>query len=441
MDLRIHSHMLAGQEDLSLVLLSMRSQVLSVRSLVVAGICCVGPVFAAQAQDPAATPPPAPFSSAWASNVKLLFQGEAGIVGNTSDPRTQANYGQLFTDKSNRPVLNQMLFGVARDIDPKAASGWDVGFKLQGLYGSDARITHTLGVFDQSIHDRNQLDLLEANVTVRMPIFSGGLDVKAGIYPTPLGFETIDPKNNAFYSHSYIFNYGSPFKHTGVLATAHVSPIMDLYLGIDSGTNTGIAYGAGDNNSRPGGIAGIGLNLGKLNVLALTHMGPENATRNTPFGNDAMRYFNDVVITYKATDKLSFTTELNYVREEGYRAEGYGVAQYAAYALTNHWALNARAEVWRDNNNFFVSNPVGSRDYANLQRGVFARLYTATRPTTYSAFTLGTTYKPDGLPPRLSTVMVRPEIRYDRALNDSRPFNDGHDRGVVTVSADVVLGF
>jgi hypothetical protein len=37
--------------------------------------------------------------------------------------------------------------------------------------------------------------------------------------------------------------------------------------------------------------------------------------------------------------------------------------------------------------------------------------------------------------------MLRPEIRYDRALNNSRPFNDGTDRGVVTLSADAVLGF
>ncbi|MGI4802155.1 MAG: porin [Janthinobacterium lividum] len=399
-------------------------------------------VVTTPAADAPAAPPPPVFSDAWSSSVKLLFQAEAGIVGNTSSPGSQINYGQLFTDKSNRPILNQVLFGVIREVDPKAAPGWDIGFKLQAMYGSDARITHNLGVFDQLIHDRNQLDLLEANVTVRMPVFEGGLDVKAGIYPTPLGFETIDPKGNAFYTKSYIFNYGLPFKHIGALATAHVSSVVDLYLGVDSGTNTGFAYGAGDNNNRPGGVAGIGLNLGKLTVIALSHMGPENSKRNTPFANDAMRYYNDVVVTYKPDDKLSFTTEVNYVRESGFHAEGYGIAQYVGYAFNDKWAVNARAEVFRDNNNFFVSNPVSNRDLVNAERGVFARLVTASRPTTYSEFTLGATYKPTGLlPERFSTVMLRPEIRYDRALNNSRPFNDGTDRGVVTLSADAVLGF
>lgn len=414
---------------------------MSLRPFLVAGALVASSTLPAKAQDAPAAPPPAPFSSAWSSGVKLLFQVEAGIVGNTSDPSNQTNFGQLFTDKSNRPVLNQVLFGVGREIDTKAALGWDVGFKLQGLYGSDARITHTLGVFDQMIHNRNQLDVLEANVLVRAPVFAGGLDLKAGIYPTPLGFETIDPKGNAFYTRSYIFNYGLPFKHTGVLATAHVSNTVDLYLGIDSGTNTFIAYGAGDNNNRPGGVAGVGLNLGKLSVLALTHIGPDNSKRNTPFANEALRYYNDAVITFKPNDKLSFVTELNYVRDDGFRAEAYGVAQYVSYALTSQIALNARAEVFRDNSNFFVSNPVGERDLANVQRGTFARLYTASRPTTYSAYTLGATFRPTGLPERFSTVLLRPEIRYDRTLNSSRPFNDGTDRGVVTISADAVLGF
>ncbi len=385
---------------------------------------------------------PANFSD-WASSIKLGFQADGGIVVNTSSPNSRRNFGQLFTDLSNRPVLNQLLGTISRDVDPKATS-IDVGFKLQLAYGSDSRITHTLGVFDQLIHNRNQLDVPEASISVRFPsIFANGLDVKAGIYPTPLGVELIDPKTNAFYSHSYIFNYGLPFKHTGVLATAHVSDLVDLYLGIDSGTNTAIGYGNGDNNNRPGGIAGVGLNMmdGKLVLLALTHIGPENSKRNTPFANEALRYYNDASLVYKANDKLTLTTEVNYVREDGYRAEAWGIAQYASYTLTDTLTLNGRAELYRDSSNFFVSNPVSDRDYANVQRGTFSRFITAPKPTTYSEFTLGVTYKPSGVPQQLSTLLIRPEVRYDRALNNSRAFNDGKDRGAFTLATDIVIGF
>ncbi|RYY15868.1 MAG: hypothetical protein EON55_05505, partial [Alphaproteobacteria bacterium] len=322
-----------------------------------AGLCVLGASQAAVAQTadvqpgitnqaaspPAVSNPTAPAgaatlpvtSSGWASTIKLGFQGEAGIIGNTLAPDNNRNFGMLMTDSANRPVLNQLLATISRDIDPKATEV-DIGFKLQGMYGSDARITHTLGVFDQLIHDRNQLDVVEATVSVHLPyLFAGGFDVKAGIFPSPLGIEVIDPKGNPFYTHSYIFNYGVPYKHVGALATAHVSDIVDLYGGIDTGSNTGIAYGAGDNNQRPAGIAGIGINVpgGKLTVLALTHMGPENSKLVTPFANSAMRYYNDVAVVYKATDKLTLSGELNYVRDAGFRAEGYGAAGYASYAL------------------------------------------------------------------------------------------------------------
>ena len=379
----------------------------------------------------------------WASSIKLGVQANGGIVVNTSDPRSHRNFGQLFTDNSNRPVLNQLLFSVQRDVDPKATS-IDVGFKLQLAYGSDSRITHTLGVFDQLIHDRNQIDIPEASISVRFPnIFANGLDVKAGIYPTPLGVELIDPKTNAFYSHSYIFNYGLPFKHTGVLATAHVNDMLDLYGGIDSGTNTFIGYGSGDNNNRPAGIAGFGLNLneGKVVILALTHIGPEDSKRNTPFANSALRYYNDASLVWKTTEALTLTTEVNYVREAGFRAEAFGIAQYAAYTLSDTITLNGRAEVFRDTKNFFVSNPSGSLDYANGQRGTFAQFITAPKAGTYGELTAGLTYKPAGMPATLSTLLIRPEVRYDRTLNGARAFNDGRDRGVFTLAADVVLGF
>jgi len=386
--------------------------------------------------------PPADFSE-WRSGIKLSAQLDAGIVINPQAPRNSTNFGQLFTDKANRPILNSLLLTAERAIDPKATD-YDFGFKLQGLYGSDARIVHSLGLFDHAIHDRNQIDVLEANVTAHTPwLFSGGIDFKAGIYPTPLGFEVIDPKANPFYSHSYIFNYGLPFKHFGILSTSHVTDVVDIYFGIDSGTNTTIGRG-GDNNNRPAGIAGIGLNLlgGNLTILALTHIGPEDSLNNAPsFANSAERYFNDIVLTYKYTDALSFTTELNYVKEEGFRAEGYGAAQYASYNISDTVTLNGRAEVWRDNTNFFVNNPVGSLDYVLSQRGKPSNFYVSQRPTTYSEFTVGATWKPTGLPEQISTFMVRPELRYDRALAGGSPFDDQRNRGSVTLAADVVIGF
>jgi hypothetical protein len=38
-------------------------------------------------------------------------------------------------------------------------------------------------------------------------------------------------------------------------------------------------------------------------------------------------------------------------------------------------------------------------------------------------------------------LMIRPKIRYDRSLNNTRPFHDSSDRDMLTVAVDVVVTF
>ena len=66
----------------------------------------------------------------------------------------------------------------------------------------------------------------------------------------------------------------------------------------------------------------------------------------------------DIVITYKASDKLSFTTELNLINDSNFAANAYGAAQYVSYALNDKVALNGRAEIYRDEKGFFVAAAV-----------------------------------------------------------------------------------
>ncbi len=392
-----------------------------------------------------ATPPsvpaaPAPQPAGWFSGIKFSAQGEAGIVINTGHADDGLNFGQLFTDRANQFQLNQLLLTVQRATDPKA-TGYDVGFKVQFLYGSDARYTHFLGELDRVTADRNQVDITEADLSLHLPwLTPGGIDLKAGQYPTPLGYETIDPSTNPFYSHSYIFNFGLPFKHTGVLATWHVNGTVDLWGGIDSGENT--ALGGGDNNGAASGLLGFGLNGllgGKLTVLALSHLGPENPSLTVPNADTHMRYENDVVLTYKYSDALAFTTEANYIRDDYFRADGYGVAQYLAYVLNDTMTFNARAEIYRDNKGFYVAAFPGNLDFVNSERGFPATVITAP-PTTYGEVTLGITFKPP-MPAPVANFMIRPELRYDTALNGTHPFDGGRSTGAFTIASDVILGF
>ena len=217
---------------------------------------------------PAATAPGAPAAppASFASGVKFTAHVEGGATFNAVEPDNGVNFGHLFTDKPNDGLLNSAAITLERDIDPKA-TGVDFGFKLQGYYGSDARYTHFIGEIDRDIARRNQFDVVEANITVHTPIlFKGGIDVKGGQFSTPIGQEVIDPTGNFFYSHTYIFNFGIPFKHTGILTTSHVSPILDVYAGYTTGVNTSFGHKGGYNDTQFHFLGGFGLNFSKLTV-------------------------------------------------------------------------------------------------------------------------------------------------------------------------------
>src|SRR6266508_484227 len=375
---------------------------------------------------PAATPT-APTS--WWSTFEISGHVEGGITFNPDDPAGDINFGHLFTDKANRVLLNQALVTAQRPLDPKA-TGYDFGFKFQAMYGSDARYTHFLGEFDRSISDINQFDIVEAHALFHLPwLTTGGIDVKVGQYVTLEGAEVIYAPDNLLYSHSYIFNFGIPFKHTGIMTTTHVSSEFDLYLGADTGVNT--TFGSGDNNSAGAFHGGVGLNLlgGNLTVLATTHIGPENP--NVPAvraacacdPNSALRYLNDVTITWKVNDNLTLITDLNYIRDDGFNVSGGGVAQYFAYKFNDVYKLVGRAEIWADPNAFFVNAFPGNLDFVNAELGLPATVISGGK-TTYGALTLGLNITPEvpkgGL---IKAVIFRPEIRFDTSLNNTKPFD------------------
>src|SRR4030081_408072 len=169
--------------------------------LAAAVLAMAGSAYAADLPLKAKKAPPLP---SWWDTLTITGLVEVGASGNANSPAV-TNFGQLFTDKANSAFLNQASLTVQRPLDPKA-TGYDFGFKFQAMYGSDARYTHFLGEFDQSISDRNQFDIVEAHALFHLPwLTSGGVDLKIGQYVTLEGAEVINAPDNALYTHSYIF--------------------------------------------------------------------------------------------------------------------------------------------------------------------------------------------------------------------------------------------
>lgn len=423
-------------------------------------------------------PPPHPMVGS------VMFSGwvEGGSNFNPAAPDSNVNQGQLMTERANTFRMNQTALVAEKDLDP-AATGMDWGFKVEGLYGTDARITHTFGLFDRATKAMYQWDLVELNASAHLPIIvSGGIDLKAGLYSTPIGYEVINAPGNFFYTHSYIFNYGIPLKHTGILSTTHVTSMIDLWAGVDTGVNAGLPIRPMENNGSAAGLFGIGLNnpIPNLTVLALAHYGPENAYikglnttatgRLTPDRNKYARQIYDIVTTYKVNDALTLVNELNVIKDDlspgltpghsGATAEG--AAFYGIYKFNDQLSFGARAEIFRDDQGFFVTSPSGALDFVSSERGFGTYpggtqaqtprnvLNWSAGKATYGAITLGANYVPPLPPlPLNAALTIRPEVRWDHAwglAGSNKAFNANKagtfkDNDQFLFSVDAIFGF
>jgi hypothetical protein len=420
-------------------------------SAAAAMLCAAG---AALADNAPAAAPAAPTS--WFDGIKYKAQLEVGTTLNPDQSSSGINWGHAFTDQQNRVLLNGIALTAERDPDSSSKT-IDIGFKVQASYGSDARYTQLLGQFNRSINSIDQFDLVEANITAHLPyITPGGMELKVGQYVTYLGSEVIDPSGNFFYSHSYIFNFGIPLKHTGLMTETHINPMLDLYLGVDSGVNTFLGSGGGVNDTSVHFQGGFGLNLPSLTVLAFTHIGSEEYTRGccspTPVSiHNKNKYLSDVVITYTGAKNWTMILEGNYAYDEAFKATAGGVAGYLEYAITPELTIGGRAEVFVDSNNFYVAGFPGHFDFINFEGGYGPSnaVIQDNSSYTYGEFTLGLNYKPAHLPASLAGLVIRPEFRYDTAFSGGKPFDlkwDGSDYGGTkkdqfTFGLDVVIPF
>jgi Putative beta-barrel porin-2, OmpL-like. bbp2 len=383
----------------------------------------------ASAGEPTPSPAPEP-------RCKISGWIEGGITFNPDSPQSNQNFGRLFDDRANEPLLNQVVINFERALAPQPGES-DWGFKLQFMYGSDARFIHSLGLFDRtSATSIVQPDLVEAYLNLHFPIFSeGGLDLKLGKFVTLEGAETIDPRTNFFYSHAYIFNFGIPFNHTGALATFHATKWLDVMAGLTRGVNTSID----DNNTALAFHGGVGLNFneGKIVVAGSTHIGPE-----TPHNDHDFRYLNTITTTWKITDKFTAITDLNYALDEVIDAQAYGVAQYFTYAINSWLTAGIRGEIFRDDKGFYVVSFADNHDPVRALEGepTIDPRTVGGGQTTYGAVTLGVNIKPP-VPKPAASLVIRPELRFDRALNGTRPFNDSSDRNQFTAGIDVIITF
>lgn len=383
------------------------------------------------------TLPPNNHATTYWDGISAHLTVEAGIAAN---PWTKSgrNFAQFYADRANTVVLNQIIGTISHPVT-NIGSGYGLGFVFELMYGSDARFIPTIGMADGILTGMYQLVPLQSHIDIHTPwILPRGIDFQIGQTFGMLGTEGTSALTRPFYSYSYAADYIVPFETVGIMSTTHLSDKLDWILGIDAGNST--TFGNAGNNNRPKGTAGIAFSHfmhGKLDGHLIGHFGPQgnNGRQVTStdgwtsigmgkIANNLMQYNADLQLTYHFNDKMSVMLDTIYMHDNALRDDLYGFITYFSLDINPSLRLNLRGEIFRDNTGSVIASYEGPTSNLNALRNRPFAYYIAP-PTTYGVLTAGVTYRPNFVNKHLNlgTFTIRPEIRLDKSLNGTRPFN------------------
>jgi hypothetical protein len=327
----------------------------------------------------------------------------------SSDRRTNLPMG--FNYQANEFLLQQNWIRFERTVVTSGTTEPTFGFRSDWILpGSDYRFTLARGIFDSQLTASNGrpitygVDPIQFYAEAYFPTIGQGLDVKFGRFFCIYGVESNAAVDNAIWSHAYTFIY-DPFTHSGVMGTLKLTPAWTAEAGLVTGSDIFIAPPAVPTTcgrviwAPPGGPD---------SVLFAWIVGPGRFNQEQQFHNPEVF---DLIYNHRFNPRLIYNLEALYgftynVPKTGF-ANWMGLIDYLTYTVTPQLNTNARLEFFDD---------------FQGQRTGFAGLYTV--------LTLGLNFRP------YKSVIIRPEIRYDRNWQ-SRPFDDRHD--LFTAGSDIIL--
>ncbi len=353
---------------------------------------------------------------AWFDGLDFDAWLDQGATINTLSPRDRTNGPVTFNNRSNDYQLNQAYLRLKRDVNTDG-DVWDVGGRVDLLYGSDSIFTEARGLetnddFSPKWNAQQYgLALPQAYAEFFAP-WGNGIDMKFGHFYSEFGYERVAGPENFFYSHSYMFQYGEPKTYTGFIGTTKLGDFI-----IQAGMTRGWDNWEDDNNDLAftGGIAWE--SESKRTRIALN----VNAGREQPDPSSSVRTLYSLMIEQKLGELWQYVFQYDYASEPeagvgGILANWYGIDQYLYRQINENWKAGMRFEWFRDENGSRVPDAGGTGDYFELTAGL------NWTPGTY--------------------VVVRPELRWDwTGTPDLYPYGDHTRSNQLLLDCDVIVRF
>jgi hypothetical protein len=258
----------------------------------------------------------------------------AGYNYNIGEPHTRAINLRPFNDTHDSISLELAQLVFHKD----AAEAGEAGFRLDLNFGYTVpKAIHATGAASS-----DDFDIRQAYISYMAPIGSG-LRLDFGKFVTDHGLEVIEGYEdwNWNYSRSFLFYYSIPFTHTGLRATYTVNDMLTLSGAIVNGWDN-----VKDNNTSKSAHLHAAIMPFSGTMVNLKYMaGAEQAN------NGNLRQLFNVNVSQQL-GKLTLKADYVYGTEESVPGIGdstwTGIAGYARYAVSDKFSVNARAEVFSD---------------------------------------------------------------------------------------------
>ncbi len=384
------------------------------------------------------------------SPIKFYGWIQNSYTGNTNGkPRNGENFSVFPNHRANEWLGNQYYLVVEKPLEQNDEVNF--GFRVDNLFGHDWQFNYMQGFFNRAFR-LNQFagyDIAQFYAEAHLPILTeGGLDVKGGRFYTLAGYEVVPATGRPLLSVPYMFTFGQPFTHTGVLTTLHLTDRINLYNGAINGWDRWV-----NENYDWGYIGGFSATSEseKTTLTFITVWGPNQFPKQLPAdqqifptgyvnipslaglpnpgysSNDRVLF--TTVLSHQWSDKLTQVMETDQAWEQNIPGLGSpivdgvvanGTPKSAQWYSFGNWFLyqfnDKLTGVWRSE--IF-------QDAQGVRTGTL-------KGDNYSEFTLGMIYKP------CPNLWLRPEARYDFAQFGT-PFSDGTRDDQFTLAIDAIL--
>jgi hypothetical protein len=371
------------------------------------------------------------------SGVQIYGWLNAGFDVSTSKGSGYSTYPEAYPERGNTVQMDQEVLYIERQPNTVQTDHIDWGFRVAMLYGLDYRFTTAKGYLSQQLLDKNKengFDVPMAYFDLYVPQVAQGMNIRVGRYISLPDIEAQLAPNNYTYSHSLTYTFDC-YTQTGVNVSTQLTKHWLFQVGLSPGCDVA-PWITQDARPTLNSCLGYTWREGLDNVYVCA-----NSVNNGRYAyNNTQAYYATWYHKFGAASHWHTATESWYQYEKGVPNVNNPAAQGMLETGANGAVCNRADELTCYAPSYAIVNYLerqfSRHDYLTIRNEFFDDFKgqrTGFR-THYTEHLVGWGHWIG------STVLFRPELRFDHAYN-APAYDNGTKRSQLTFATDVILFF